>query len=259
MTRRAGVWIAAAAVCAALGTLLLAGKTARPEAAGADVRPRRDATRVAPPSSPASVPVDGGVRLDCAHPLVPSAVGALRRYRILGGSPTEPGELSISLEHLRADGAELVSMWRIVVHAEGREPAGTRIETRCEPGVASEDPWSALVPALTSLSVEGRWRWPVVLEPGTTFGGTARLRVQSDPQTWLTIERRHRVEQRETTAVPAGTFDAWRVDVSEETRDAEGAETVRGTLWVAEGVGLVRSVTGAGRDQQVMELAEHER
>lgn len=60
---------------------------------------------------------------------------------------------------------------------------------------------------------------------------------------------------QETVEVPAESFAAWRIEVVEDYPGADGSPT--GALWVAAGVGVVRSRPERGGEVQTMEFARH--
>lgn len=94
------------------------------------------------------------------------------------------------------------------------------------------------------------WRWPSELEAGTVFDGSVVATVSTID---LTIFRNYRVVGRETVHVPAGDFETWRVE-SEDT-SLTNRTPVRGTYWVAEHVGLVRTEQAMmGSDRLTAEL-----
>ena len=62
----------------------------------------------------------------------------------------------------------------------------------------------------------------------------------------LSERREHEIVAKEQITVPAGTFEAYRVDISNEfggtIRDSESNRTLQGSFWYVEGVGLVKRV-----------------
>ena len=62
----------------------------------------------------------------------------------------------------------------------------------------------------------------------------------------LSERREHEIVAKEQITVPAGTFEAYRVDISNEfggtIRDSESNTTQQGSFWYVEGVGLVKRV-----------------
>jgi len=114
------------------------------------------------------------------------------------------------------------------------EPVETDFSRRCSEAGAQE-PWMGVDFAGLSELLSQGWRWPLHLQAGAHFGGELRRQVM-DQQ--ITVEREHRVIGRESVSTPAGSFDAWRVELTD--RASPGTPPGEGTAWVAEGVGLVR-------------------
>lgn len=162
------------------------------------------------------------------------------------------GRLEYTLESTRRERGEVVSTWRLGIELAGEQPREARMETRCVPGVESEEPWAMTLPALPNLRLEDRWRWPAALEPGVEFGGTAHLVVNGE--TLSEVRREHRVGGRERLTVPGGTFETLRVQFRESAGDMQGERT--GTAWVASGVGLVRMVAHDGSGPQELVLVD---
>jgi len=127
------------------------------------------------------------------------------------------------------------------------------VERTCDDVVGVEDPW--FLPAYMAVGAmrprERLWRWPRELAPDAIVAGRVEL---GDSEPRMTLERRGVVREREHITTRAGAFDAWRVEVSEE--GSFGARSLRqsGTLWLADGVGMVRSTLGDGDARQSLEL-----
>ncbi|NOY91948.1 MAG: DUF3108 domain-containing protein [Deltaproteobacteria bacterium] len=103
---------------------------------------------------------------------------------------------------------------------------------------------------LSELKFQG-WRWPARLRAGMTFGGELR-RTMLD-QT-LSAQRQHRVLGVESVSTPAGSFDAWHVEVIDQAPGR--AEPQSGDVWVKSGVGLVRLLQPTAVGTLRLELAD---
>jgi hypothetical protein len=143
---------------------------------------------------------------------------------------------------------EVVVVWETTLEAPGL-PSASSFESRVRCGhdsvsglVGAEEPWFGA--SLPGVTLENRWRWPVDLQEGAVFGGTARFALPGGVEAPLiSMTRSHRVELHEDVATPAGRFGTWRVAYEDETVTPEGTQRTAGTLWVARSVGLVQSVT----------------
>lgn len=81
---------------------------------------------------------------------------------------------------------------------------------------------------------------PSKMEVGDVWNQTLETESPGSSQKSKTVNR---VTKREKVVVPAGTFDAFRVDYEVETTMPEQEPSfVRGTQWFAAGVGIVKSV-----------------
>jgi hypothetical protein len=179
--------------------------------------------------------------VDCDHhPLFDTAVGTTRTYSMnLDGNA---GELTMALTELARDGEARVATWEFSFGLTGGPAVPSRVERRCDERGA-EEPWFGYGMD-TMLRLENQtWRWPDVLSPDLAFGGEVDGVVGT---LRLTATREHRVVRREHVQVPAGSFDAWRVETNDAP--AAGGEPHRSTWWVVEGVGLVRSVQQVDAD-----------
>lgn len=203
----------------------------------------------------------------CDHPLIPSEPGDWRRYRWQQSGLDRTAELRIEARRARAlESGEREISWRVRVTAsdDGSELASSTVTTRCEPGVDAEEPWFGIIDLSVGrslLRVPGRWRWPRELRAGLTLEGTATFRPAEDERDAVTTAhaiaratRRHTVGARESVEVPAGTFDAWRIEYTEERELGEHGESGHGTQWIAPEAGLVRS--RAENSQGVIETIE---
>lgn len=70
----------------------------------------------------------------------------------------------------------------------------------------------------------------------------------------VTIREMTRVVEKEQVKVPAGSFEAVRVEVTQIV----GNQLYRADEWYADGVGLVRSVVDDGQHETVTELVEYD-
>lgn len=204
----------------------------------------------------------------CEHPFVPSAPGQWRRYSWRQSGESRAAELRI--EALRArelDDGEREITWQVAITAtdDQAELAREEMTTRCVPGRDAEEPWFGILErsqALTPTS-QPRWRWPARLRAGAAFEGTATfdtasaaMRAPDDatgPQL-LRVTRSHTVGEREPIEVPAGSWRAWRVDYDERYAFGERGESGSGTVWVASGIGMVKST--AANSQGVSQTIE---
>jgi hypothetical protein len=119
-----------------------------------------------------------------------------------------------------------VVRWTQTFTVEGRASRDTVSAFRCsKEGITPMDEGTHFtgVQYGNDLLPDGGWTW--------TWAGTG-----------ISASYDYRVAGREKVSVPAGTFDAVRVNftakVLSETRGELGP--IRGTLWIVEGVGLVK-------------------
>lgn len=102
---------------------------------------------------------------------------------------------------------------------------------------------------------------PATMEVGAEWTQTFEMK---GPGISTKITTVNRVVAREKITVPAGTFDAFRVDYEAETAGVGEAPSVtRGTQWFAVGTGIVRSTSvseigaeGISRIETTLELLE---
>jgi hypothetical protein len=214
---------------------------------------------------PATAPKAPGREHGCACPWLPPRVGAVLRYTTR--TQDTQGTIRFTLADARREpDATWSLLWK--VHNEQKEIAreddpGTLsgdLWTVCTPGRWAEAPWFR-PPREAPVRTEGSaWRWPIVLEPGVRFEGDLRVFMAGGGEEGEPVgqgTRTHQVRGLETVDVPAGTFEALRVDVTEDVLLA-GGQRRRGhsVYWVAAGTGLVRAEVDMGDGKLVQELIE---
>lgn len=192
---------------------------------------------------------------DCAHPFVPTKPGAWRRYALNG-----PGDSTAVMEFrllgVEPSQNERIATWEIVVDSNLFPKFRMEVRPRCAPNGAAESPWFGHMPGDLGFTVRGdRWRWPRALKRGARFGGTIEfLPTDRIPQQQLQrgaiVTRNHMVESPERVTVPAGSFATWRVAFTEVSSFADTTQELKGYLWVAEDVGLVKAVIQEGNRTQ---------
>jgi hypothetical protein len=228
----------------------------------------------APPQAPAAVvEPEAPPAAHCDHPFIPTEVGTWRRYtwRLEGSDFDGTGQLVLEAQASREIGnGRLEVPWRVGVVAGDGEPRTATLTMWCEPGGESEEPWfgtTDIVSGRRMIRGARRWHWPVELSVGTHIDGELTFRPspseseQLGPEYARELERasrRHEVVARERITVPAGELDVWRVDYTEERALGQHVRRGRGTLWIAEEIGLVKSraETALGAIE-TMELAEY--
>ena len=210
--------------------------------------------------------------VDCEHPFVPSAVASGRVYRWTQSDQARTARLILTAAGGRErEGQDPQIRWRARVAAEDDDSqlGQAVMYTACSPGVSAEEPWFGILERSLGLDLaegEDRWRWPVRLRTDLRFEGTARFDPSdsdmrpaegAEEEGVLRVTRRHVVREQEMVEVPAGSFEAWRVEY-EETHEYGGhSETGTGVLWVAPNVGMVKSEAENSQGvTQVIELLE---
>jgi len=211
-------------------------------------------------SEEASSGMGAGSPSRCVHPYVPSEPGELRAYRISVASRALTGHATLRAVERRDEVTDTVTTWELRMDVAGFPDSSVRSEVRCFAGPATgpdgpraEEPWFGVGLPMSSLT--GRWSWPSRLEPGMTFGGTLRVSADSAP----VVTRAFTVGEFVTQAVPAGSFRTVHVTYVDEVAAEEGTIEETGELWVAEVVGLVRSVTRSMEVETTWELERVER
>ncbi|NOY92875.1 MAG: hypothetical protein GXP55_16950 [Deltaproteobacteria bacterium] len=182
----------------------------------------------------------------CASVLEGPGPGAVYHYAVQ--TPQASQELVVRFLERDSEQGVTLNRWQTELRI-GDHPALTgQLLRHCDARGEAEF-WGPLgIPGLAELS-EPTWRWPAHLRLGEIFEGEVSLLVAGESP--MATRRRHTVAARERVSVPAGDFDCWRVDMTEWL---EGQATPAGSLWVAEGVGLVRSRRELRSETRTMEL-----
>ncbi len=217
---------------------------------------RRASARLARDGGAETVEEDAATRASevCADHWLALPAGSELRYvmSVTSGNDTQSADYRLRLDEVRTVALERVESWLATIALEGAdEPLETRISRRCSDAAGAEEWWMGLdFAGLSELKFQG-WRWPARLHAGMTFGG--ELRRSMLDQT-LSAQRQHRVLGVESVSTPAGSFDAWHVEVTD--RASGRTEIQRGDLWVNAGVGLVRLLQPTTVGTLRLELAE---
>lgn len=193
--------------------------------------------------------------VECGHPFFPEDPGASRRYRIAfeGSGPSAgiEGTLVFSLIDVRVDEGDRVATWEMTLAAEGAGESTVEIDRRCRPNAGAEEYWFG-APAVGGMVTFGPvgWRWPRELVAADVFGGDVTMTVMG--RGTHVVHRTHTVEGVETRETRAGTFETTRVRITQQSDTGSSSEVV----WVAPGIGMVRSEQPSGDLVAVMELIE---
>ncbi len=206
-------------------------------------------TRSARGRSPSPTAADAGETTPagpCASVIEGAAPGAVYHYAVQ--TPQASQDLVVRFLQRDMDQGVTLERWQTELRI-GDHPALTgQLLRHCDARGEAEF-WGPLgIPGLADLS-EPTWRWPPRLRVGEVFEGEVSLLLEGESP--IATRRRHRVIARERVSVPAGDFDCWRVDITEWL---EGQATPAGSVWVAEGVGLVRSRRELPSETRTMEL-----
>ncbi len=176
----------------------------------------------------------------------------LARVTTAGGRAHET-RVTLTAERAQSD-AEAVRWTAETASDEFPTPPAASFRARCIPDVGAEEPW--MIPGIPGTTFGGeRWLWPLDLETGGTFDGVVELRLGTEGPALVT-HRSYSVEEPEQMTVPAGTFEAWRVSYVDDSVLDGASSRSDGTVWVARGVGLVRSHTMDDGNETVWELIE---
>lgn len=180
----------------------------------------------------------------CGHRYVPSRPGEWREYELVSGE-TEPIPLKLWVTSAERNDGEWKVGWEMQLRGQRY-----RLTRRCNPHAGAEDPWYGYVPTGKELATaSSTWRIPAALETGLEFSGSSELQMPRHvlhPDAGniaVEVTREYRVTASEVVDTRAGPFEAWRLDFDERRYVDGEPSTVEGTLWLAEGAGLVRAVT----------------
>ena len=167
----------------------------------------------------------------CAEHWLALPAGTELRYAmsVTDGSETQSGDYRLHLDSTRDEGRERIESWRATIAFEGAdEPVETSFERRCSEAAGAEEPWMGLdFAGLSELKVQG-WRWPAHLRAGAIFGGELRRTML---QQTLSVEREHRVLGIESVSTPAGSYDAWHVELTDHAPGGSAASTEMCGSW----------------------------
>jgi len=234
-----GAWLIGLLAAGALLLVLLAQGTepaGEERTRGRGHAERAHAVRQGPPAARAR----STATALCPHPFVPTEPGLWWRFI----RSSDAGELAVELhvDTVEPAGAAVRVDW--TARLDGRAVSFSR---RCTPGVDAEDPWFGYAPVGpgTAAVSPTTWRFPWELEDGAVFAGSTTMTV-SVPlagvgEVAATTHRRFRVTGREQVETEAGAFDAVRVDFEGSSTSGSLLAQGSGSLWLAAGVGLVRS------------------
>lgn len=171
----------------------------------------------------------------CSFEHYPVAVGNISEYRMTSRQLDAEGK--VVEENALTYAEEIVAV----------EPDGYRTKNVSD-GNASEGSWLCSADGIslkydeypeTKITATGV-SIPATMEVG--FAWTQTFSMES-PGVSQTTKTTNRVVKREMVTVPAGSFEAWRVEFESETI-ASGADTptvIRGTQWFVTSVGMVKA------------------
>jgi hypothetical protein len=203
---------------------------------------------------PIAVPATEAI---CDHPFIPSEIGTYLRYRLARNGSDDTSVFVHTLRRTDSLAGRVAQRWQLEASAGQGSASRSYEEAReCIPGGDAEDPWSGFTMSMPGTVSGSRWRWPRTLDIGREIKGAVEVK-HPNTTTGIRIERSHRVIGREVVEVPAGRFDAYRVQFDETTRVADKAFAVKGDIWIAEGVGLVKMVVQDPQGSGTQELIEH--
>lgn len=190
-------------------------------------------------------------RAGCAHPLLPPADRWIHYDVSVSG---RRGTHRLRREPERAPG---VTVWTLSTTSAGSEPVTRELELRCDDERGLEDPWSTIewmtawLPSADAQHERGRW--PRALEEGAAWQESLRVPL-ADRQ--LDMRREYEIEGAEEIVVGGTRIAAIRVRVADEVSGTDALDRSSGHVWVAPGVGLVRSDSGVGDARAVLEIRE---
>lgn len=167
----------------------------------------------------------GSLHADCTTPIFPSSTKTLRYLQTVKTGLFD-GEADMTFSDRKVRGE--VIRWKQTFARHGGSTSESVSEFRCSP--------AGITPIGEGATFTGV-QYGNDLKPGTTWKWTWAA-------TGISAAYDYTVVGKESVTVPAGTYSATRVDykamVKSETRGDLGP--VRGSLWIAEGVGLVKQV-----------------
>lgn len=194
----------------------------------------------------------------CDQPFSPTREGLEWQYRITGGESA--GVYIQRKTNLSSQGFVQVSKGEKLERTE---------RYRCTPeglvpiDFAGFEGFKVEVGNVTGVAIPPYDRWAV----GSSWGYVADIQGETTqgPKIWGkgTLEVRYRVSGKETVSVPAGRFEAFRVETTTTFKiDARFGllsfpfnQQFQSTSWYAEGVGLVKTVSS----RQTIELVAFRR
>jgi hypothetical protein len=165
------------------------------------------------------------VHADCTASIFPPQTKSLRYLQKTTTNLFESeAELSWSERETRGDRIQ----WTQTFTVEGREPRRSTSTFRCSSeGITpvAEGTKFTGVQYGNALTPDAAWKW-------------------SWKATGIAADYEYRVVGREEVTVPAGEFDAVRVDYTAKALSETRGELpeLGGTLWIAEGIGLVKQI-----------------
>jgi len=194
----------------------------------------------------------------CEHPFLPSASSWIATFDTsftVEGTEPMTAETKWVLEG--AQPVEGAVMLTFDVRVDGRSLG--RLRRRCAEDRLA-DPWGGFIPTASGIAHgDDVWSYPSDLSEGDHFGGTTEVSgalYANRSSLTATIASEHTAGPVESVTVPAGQFDAIRINVQETTTIDGSPETRTGTVWVAPGTGMVRSTMTGAEGTRVQELRE---
>jgi hypothetical protein len=205
----------------------------------------------------------------CENPYVPAAPGHVWRYRFDAADRAGAATATWRVADVQRDGDGYRIGWSVHLHdRETGEDERRTLDRRCDPHAGAEDPWFGVSTAVELIGDARTWRFPASLGSGQRIQGAIAT---GAGELEVRVEREARVVRSETVTVPAGTYQALRVEARDAFRarrealcvgarclDPAAAETrSESTLWLSAGVGLVRlrqTVEGETIDQVLVAI-----
>jgi hypothetical protein len=164
------------------------------------------------------------VRADCTAPIFPPQTKSLE---FLQTTTSDIGELEAKLSWTKRRAHRDRIEWTETFVKESGTASSTAVFACSEEGI------TPVAAGTTFTGVQYGYR----LEPGHSW-------TWSWAGTGISSSYVYRVVKVEQVTVPAGTFDAVRVDYSAKTTSETRGELpeIKGTIWIAPGIGLVKQV-----------------